>query len=64
MRDSAQTWIVCLEDQAHASGIVRDVGINCPLTRCRSVLTGMVATPGGYRRWQRSDLAILPIDAY
>jgi len=26
----------CLEDQANACGMVRDVGIICPLTRCRS----------------------------
>ena len=60
------TWrgTCCLEDQANASGIVRDVGFICPLTRCRSGLTGMVATRGGYRRGRRSVLAILPIGAH
>jgi hypothetical protein len=40
----------CLEDQANECGIVRDVGIICLLTRCRSGLTGMVAMRGSYRR--------------
>ena len=56
--------IICLEDQANVCGIVRDVGIICLLTRCRSGLTGMVATRGGYRAGQRSVLAILPIGAH
>ena len=54
----------CLEVPGNASGIVRDVGFIGPLTRCRSGLTGMVATRGGYRRWRRSVLAILPIGAH
>jgi hypothetical protein len=31
----AQRGVIrCLEDQANASGMVRDVGIICSLTRC------------------------------
>ena len=41
--------IRCLEVQGDACGIVRDVGIICSLTRCRSRFTGTVATRGGYR---------------
>jgi hypothetical protein len=49
--------ILCLEDQADVSGIVRDVGIICLLTHCPSGLTRMVATRGGYRSRRRSILA-------
>ena len=45
------------------SGIVLDVGFIGPLTRCRSGLTGMVATRGGYRLGWCSVLAIVPIGA-
>ncbi len=62
--DSFSSRTRCLEDQANTSGIVRDVGIICLLTRCRSGLTRMVATRGGYRPGWRSVLAILPIGAY
>jgi hypothetical protein len=50
--DSATSWrlIPCLEDQANVYGMMRDVGFIDPLTRCRSGLTGMVATRGGYRQ--------------
>ena len=61
--DSFSSRTRCLEDQANASGVVRDVGIVCPLTRCRPGLTGMVATRSGYRRGRRSVLAILPTGA-
>jgi hypothetical protein len=43
-----------LEVQGNECGTVRDVGFICLLTRCRSGLTGMVATYGGYRPGQRS----------
>ena len=46
----------CLEVQGNAYGIVLDVGFIGPLTRCRSGLTKMVATRGGYRRSARSVL--------
>jgi hypothetical protein len=38
------------------------VGIFCSLTRCRSGLTGTVATCSGYRSRRRSVLVTLPID--
>ena len=63
---TCQRWgsrITCLEVPGNTSGILRDVGKYMPVTRCRSGLTGMVATCGGYRRWRRSVLAILPIGA-
>jgi hypothetical protein len=42
----------CLEDQANASEIVRNVRIICRLTRRRSGLTGTTATgAGGARSW-------------
>jgi len=45
----------CLEDQANASEMVRDVRIICTLTRCRSGLTGTTATgAGGARSWSSS----------
>jgi hypothetical protein len=53
-----------LEVPGDASGMVRDVGIIGRLTRCRSGLTGMAATRGGYRCGRRSVLAILPIGAH
>jgi hypothetical protein len=55
-----QDPLLTVEDQANASGIVRDVGIIRSLTRCRSGLEGMVATRAGYRAGRRSVLAILP----
>jgi hypothetical protein len=39
----------CLEVQGDATGMVPDVGFIGLLTRCRSGLTRMVATRGGYR---------------
>ncbi len=69
-RRRSRTWrrasrlTLCLEVPGNASGIVRDVGKYMPVTRCRSGLTGMVATRGGYRRWRRSVLAIFPIGAH
>jgi hypothetical protein len=48
----------CLEDQANAYGILRDVGIICSLIRCRSGLDRMVATRGGYRRHSARSWAL------
>ena len=60
----AQRGVIrCSEVPGDASGIVRDVEKCMHVTRCRSGLTGMVPTPGGYRRWRRSVLAIFPIGA-
>lgn len=50
----------CLEDQANTSGVVRDVGIICSLTRCRPGLTGVVATRGGYRSGGTRSWSSLP----
>jgi hypothetical protein len=48
----------CLEDQASVPGIGRDLGFICPLTRCRSGLTGTVATRGCYKRAAASALGV------
>jgi hypothetical protein len=64
---TCQRWgsrITCLEDQGNACCMVLDVGFIGLLTRCRSGLTWMVATRGGYRAGQRSVPAILPIGAH
>jgi hypothetical protein len=56
-----------LEDQANAYGIVLDVGFIGPLTRCRSGLTIMVATCGGYRCRRHSvllSLRLVPSDFF
>jgi hypothetical protein len=47
--EGAEFMTACMAYQANAYGIVRDVGFIGPLTRCRSGLTGTVATRSGYR---------------
>ena len=47
---------LCLEYQANAYGIVRDVGTICPLTHCRLGLTG----PGCYMRWPQTVATLGP----
>ena len=51
----------CLKDQANVSGMVRDVGIICPLTRCGSGVDQGGCYTGHLQTGRHSVLAILPM---